>query len=450
MADRGAGEAGFTVIELLVAIMVLGVAALALGAALASGTKFASASETRQNLAHRAQQEVERLESLPYAQLAHAAAPAAGSTDPASPLYWFSPGAGTYRWDRGPSGASTAEPLAVVAATGTVVTQQTWTDGRSTGRLFAFVTWVTDPRCGSGCPASQNYKRLTVAATLDQGGPVVKAVYVTSIVADPHALPAGKIVNGNANPLADPAITCKDSTGASVPCTASVGSSNVSQWYLSDTPATSTYAVPTAAHTTHPTVAPSGTCTASVTTGCPKPDLLSISTPPSTEPQPPVLDYSTDQSAAGYPGGRLLRRDVSCAATPTSADNTKGALWTTAPLSTAMPLTGGGGMTLDSQTAAGVVAGVTLCLGIYDVASITNLVASPPTRLGVVSYTVAQWPQAPTPLSFSFDFLTGGTVTVAAGHRIGARLWLDPASGADVALLYDHPSHPSVLQLNSQ
>ena len=40
----------------------------------------------------------------------------------------------------------------------------------------------------------------------------------------------------------------------------------------------------------------------------------------------------------------------------------------------------------------------------------TNLVTAPPTRLGVVAYTVAQWPTTPTPISFSFDFLTGSTV----------------------------------------
>lgn len=436
-------------VELLLAIALLGAAALALGAALASGTRFASGSETRQNLAHRAQQEVERLASLPYAQLAHASAPAAGSTDTASPLYWFAASAGTYRWDRTSAGATTAEPLAISAADGTVSTEQTWSDGRSSGKLFAFVTWVTDPRCGSGCPASQNFKRVTVAATLDSGGPPVKPVFVSSILADSHALPAGKIVNGNANPLADPTITCKDGSGASVSCTASVGSSNVNQWYFSDTPATAPYAAPTASHATHPTVAPSGTCTASETAGCPVPDLLSTATPQSTVPEPPLLDYSTDQTAAGYLGGRLLKRDVSCASSPTASDNTKGAMWVTASLPAATLLTGSGGMTLQSQSAAGVTAGVTLCLGIYDVASITNLVATPPTRLGVVAYTVAQWPTTPTPLSFSFDFLTGGTVNVAAGHRIGARLWIDPSSGADIAAIYDHATYPSVLQLNS-
>ena len=82
--------------------------------------------------------------------------------------------------------------------------------------------------------------------------------------------------------------------------------------------------------------------------------------------------------------------------------------------------------------------------------SIANLIAVPPTRLGVVAYTVAEWPTNPTPLSFSFDFLSTGSIQVNAGQRIGVRVWLAAESGTDVALLYDHPSYTSVLQLNSR
>jgi prepilin-type N-terminal cleavage/methylation domain-containing protein len=449
VAERASGAAGFTLVELLAALLVLGLAAMAVGTVLASSTRYASASEARQNLANRAQHEAERLASLDYTALAHAALPAAGANSTSNPLYWYDTTAHTYRWDRTTAGSSTAEALAVSAA-GTVAYQQSWSDGRSSGSLYSFVTWVTDGKCGAGCPSSQNYKRITVAATLASGGPPVAPVYVSSIVADPHAVPAGRVTNGNANPLSDPTITCRDASGATVSCTASVGSSDVNEWYLTDTKATSPYAPPTVSHTTHATVAPSGTCTTSVTTGCPIPDLLNTTGPPASTPSPPLLDFSTDQTASGYPGGRVIKRDVACSATPTATDNTKGVEWATAPLTSAMLLTGSGGMTLNSQTAAGVTASVTLCLGIYESGSITNLISTPPVRLGVVSYTVAQWPTAPTPISFSFDFLTGSTVTVASGHRLIVRLWLAATSGSDVAIMYDHPDYASVLQLNSQ
>lgn len=446
-------EDGFTIVELLVAILVLASAALAMGAVLTSGARSSSASETRQNLAHRAQQEVERLAALPYAQLAHTAAPSAGSTDAASPLYWFNSTGGTYRWDRTSAGATTSEPL-VVSAQGTVATQRSWSDGRGSGTIFAFVTWVTDSRCGSGCPSSQNYKRITVAVTAGAGAAAVKPVYISSIVADPHALPAGKIVNGNPNPLADPNITCRDASGATIACTASVGSANVNEWYLSDTSATATYTAPTTNHPTHPTIAPAGVCTTVVTTGCPKPDLLSTVAPPTPaegSPATPMLDYSTELAASiPHPGGRVITRDVDCAAAPSATANGRGAMWVTAPLTQATALTGAGGMTLHTQTAGGVSASVTLCVAIYAMgANIANLVSLPPTRLGVVAYAVAEWPPAPTPLSFSFDFVTGGTISVASGQRIGVRVWVAASSGADLVLLYDHPEYPSVLQLNS-
>jgi type II secretory pathway pseudopilin PulG len=444
--------AGFTIVEIMVAMLLLAGGILATGAVLAQTARQSTGTEARAAMAHRAQQEAERLAALPYDQLGHATLPAAGSADVAEPLHWYSPTPKTYQWDRGSGGAASAETL-VTSANGTVAVGPTaWSDGRLSGRLFAFVTWVRDTHCGTGCPAAQNYKRVTVAVVLDAGaggGRVTQPAYAATLVADPRALPVGKVVNGNVNPLADPSIQCRDASNNVVSCTQSVGNQTINQWYLTDTKAGVTYAPPGADHPVHATVAPFGTCTASTTTGCPVPDALSSTPPPSPTPAPALHNYATDVVAA-IPGGRPLVRDVSCSAAPTTTDNGKGEMWVTQPLAADTRLTGSGGMTLSTQTVNAATASVTLCLGIYSVGSIANLIQTPPVRLGVVAYTMAEWPTEPTPVSFSFDFLTSGTATVVAGQRIAVRLWTAATSGADVAAIYDHPAHASVVQLNSQ
>lgn len=462
---RQAGEDGFTLIELLVSITILAVGIFAVGTTLAASRSESSSAETQQAEIHRAQKELERLQALPYAQLALTAVPAQ-STSATNPGYYVGSGScpnspPAYQWNQLPGSANNSETLVingcayggVTYSGGTVSSGPTaWTDGRLSGNVYDYVTWVTDPSCGSGCPSNDDYKRVTVAVTNTSGSRPFNPVIVSTITADPHASPAGTVANGNPNPLASPSITCQNAQGQSVACTSSVGSSSVNVWYLSDSPATAAYQAPAASNPTHPTVAPTDTCTATQTTsGCPVPDLLSATAPPSPSPTPPLYDYSSEQSGVTYVGGRALFRDVACGSTPTSSDNTKGELWVSAPLAASTNLTGAGGMTLNTQTLNGAAASVTLCVAIDDVPnSISNLVASPPNVLGVVAYTLASWPTTPTPVSFSFNFSSSGGVTVPANDRIGVRIWVAAASGGDIAAIYDHPSYVSQLQLESQ
>ncbi|HEX2016322.1 MAG TPA: hypothetical protein VGN69_06475 [Solirubrobacteraceae bacterium] len=439
--------------ELLVAVLLLTLGVFALGTVLASTNSQSAVSERQQAEVHRAQKEIERIQALGYQKIAldQATVPSAASSDPNNPLYYYTPGPpATFQYNQS-AGATNATENVVLDPAGTIEIGPTpWTDGRLSGKLYAFVTWVTDPHCGVGCPASQDFKRITVEITLDSGAPY-KPLLISSIVADPHASPAGTVLNGNPNPLANPSIHCLNGQGQTVTCTSSVGNANVNKWWLTDSPASSVYRAPSASHPTHATVAPVGTCTLAVSSGCPAPDLLNSSAPASSTPPPALLNYSNEQTGSTYSGGRALYRDVPCSGTPSSTDNTKGELWVSPALGTATTFTGSGGITLNTQTLNGVSASATLCVGIYDVPpSIVNLSSYPPIRLGVVSYTLAQWPTVSTPVSFSFNFLGSGTVNVPAVDRIGMRIWVDSSSGADIAAIYDHPSYPSELELESQ
>jgi hypothetical protein len=185
------------------------------------------------------------------------------------------------------------------------------------------------------------------------------------------------------------------------------------------------------------------------------------SSPPPQDGSTPATPYcySSDIGCSGSPpigatstGGRTLHRDVACSVAPTTTDETKGAFWVTNALTANTTLTGEGGMTLHTETASATGTNVTACVGIYNVpANLLTLSTAPPTQLGVVAYTSAAWPNAPTPVSFHFNFLgAGNTSVVPAGNRIGVRIWIDPSSSADVTLIYDHPSFVSELELNAQ
>lgn len=41
-------------------------------------------------------------------------------------------------------------------------------------------------------------------------------------------------------------------------------------------------------------------------------------------------------------------------------------------------------------------------------------------------------------------------MTIAAGHRIGVRVWMVANANVPIALIYDNPLYPSEIQLNGE
>jgi hypothetical protein len=107
---------------------------------------------------------------------------------------------------------------------------------------------------------------------------------------------------------------------------------------------------------------------------------------------------------------------------------------------------------------------VSFCVEIYDIppsgsaGSLKDLFAWPPVDLGGAGYvaqtdptTGSNWPESLNELSFDFNFRgSNGAVTVPAGDRIGARIWMKSNLNVPIAVAYDTPSYPAQLQLNSQ
>ncbi|MDX6646314.1 MAG: hypothetical protein QOK40_2041 [Miltoncostaeaceae bacterium] len=446
-------QRGFTLIELMVAVVLLLIGVLAIATSIGGSRKLISTSERQQVMIHRGQLEIERIQAMSYSQVALLGTPV-HSTAPLSPYFAVSAGPSpTLALDR--TGAA-SEQLVIDPTGGALPpAATTWSDGRLSGTVADFVTWSADAGCGSGCPAASDFKRVTVAVTVNGTGGPKTPIMLSTYVTDPNAAPAGYIKNGVSNPLASPSTTCQDALGATVDCTGGIGQGTAVSWFLYDTPAPlGAYQAISASHSTHPTIAglTGLLCTLLTTAGCPKPDLMGTSPTPDQTPPPPLYGYSTDQPGA-YPGGRVLRRDSGtlCGGLLSGIDNTKGEMWVTPPLPTGSTLTGEGGITLFSQTLSGFTGPVTLCLRLYAVAgSIANLISLPPTPIGLtIAYPFNAWPAALSAISFTFRFASTG-VALAPGLRVGVRLWIDQSSSSDIVIVYDHPSYKSLVQLNSQ
>jgi hypothetical protein len=480
-----------TVIEVLVAITVLVIGILGALTAFNASQRLSLVNERHAAMVQMAQREIERIESLQYGSIGLACGGSGQptcprhSSDPSNPGYYVSSDGGSFAWNRS---AGTSEQLITPATqgtgtNGTLSPVQTWSQstqgGLLSGSIYDFVTWTTDapPPNGSssvcspgGCPATEDYKRITVAVTMSTGLQPYP-VYVSSVMADPNAV-------GNNNPINSPTVNCTLPSGATGPCQAGLNNGNPNTFFLHDWAATNsgTPPAPSADHATLATVGATGTCTTSNTSGCPVPDLMDTNTPAGTT-STPVYNYSTDQctpDASCYPGGRELQAaatgtdssaDCSSTAWSTSLANTKNELWVTPALGSSTTLTGWGGLSLYTQTLDGQSGHplVSFCVEVYDVppsgsaGSLKDIYDWPPKPVGGSGYvgstdptTGGNWPTSASQITFAFQY-TQQNYTIAAGDRIGLRVWVATESpNVPIDLIYDNPNYPAMLQLNSQ
>ena len=456
MSARSQSESGFTTIELLLAVLIASVGVISLIGTFDVSRRVTTYSEMKEAASHVAEQTMEELRAVDYGELALNGTPSS-SSDPDDPGYYVGSGGTTYRWNQktdAPAGHT--EPLVIDAADGAVTAAaESWNDGRIGGTIHRYVTCAaaTAEECDQG-PETTAYRRITVAITVDGNFGPKKPILLSTVVGNPDTF------NGEgADPTESPDTSCVgdfdgDGDTEQGPCSNTVGGA-VSTWYLYDTAATfSARQEIVGSHATHSTVAPSGTCGGGNTSGCPVPDLMGATPPPAPEVTPPLYNYSNEITGGSIPGGAVIRRDTSCTGTPTATDNTKGHMWVTTPLASSMSLSDAA-MSLSTQTFNGVSADAMICVAFYDVpASIEDLVANPPTLLSAKGYDrnsfasgSISWPSTATALAFTLELFDSGSATIAAGNRLGVRLWASSSSEADLVVLYDHPNHVSYLQV---
>ncbi len=153
------GEEGFTLVELVVASVLMLAGILSVFLAFEVTQRANGRGERTAVVAHRAQSEIERIVALPYASVGMESIPTnSGSGNAKDPLNYVvnSPAGYEYDWAQ----PAKKEPF---VSGGTLAPSSAWTDGKLSGTLYRFITWIADP-CPT-CANSQDYKRVTVVLT---------------------------------------------------------------------------------------------------------------------------------------------------------------------------------------------------------------------------------------------------------------------------------------------
>jgi Tfp pilus assembly protein PilE len=173
LSRRVTSEEGFGLIEVIVAMVLLVIGVLSAFIAYETSQRANGRGERTAAVAHHAQSEIERIDALPYASVGMKTTPTnSGSGKATDPLNYVvnSPAGYKYDWSQ-----STSEPF---VSGGEIEPEGTWTDGNRSGKLYEFVTWVSD-ECPL-CAKSQDYKRVTVVLTTPgTAAPFVDSTIIT-------------------------------------------------------------------------------------------------------------------------------------------------------------------------------------------------------------------------------------------------------------------------------
>ena len=487
-ADRG-----FTLVEVLVAATMLLVGILATLTAFDASRGLTTVSERQSTLAQRAQNELERVLSLPWSQVALTGTSGSWSSVTTDYTYVSNtagscPGSsnGTapqYQPDHGPAGSSATEPLVIngcsyttttngqstttTPTTGTVAPAQSWSaplgsgGGTLSGNVYDFITWAADPTCsqtatpGSLCPITGDYKRVTVVVAESGASQPTHPAIVSGLVTPPN--------NGH-NPNSGGGTSCTNSLGQKVNCTNTPPPGQTGQqYYFSDTAYTSSSPgepVSSAGNNLHQSVVPSVSV-------APSPDLLGSAPPTgaSTSGTPPVPTppcFGLDLGCGSGGGLPMQPCSTGCPSTGTAPcytpplNNTQSHSWVTPAIAagTTWTLTGTGNMTTYVESGTGQAINATLCMGLYVVPAGTlgvvtgNLLAQP---IGAaVSASVYAVAGVPTPVTFDFNVGSGNYAVASTGlARVEVVLWI-AGSSSPVEFVYDQAQFASQVTLMLQ
>jgi Tfp pilus assembly protein PilE len=466
-------EEGMTIVEVMVAAMILVIGSLAVFSLVGTAARGSYRSEQSQVVSNRLQQEMEQIQQLPYNQIALTGVPP-DSTDTNNPA-WRVEGTSYSITQDG------AQPHPLVyngsalygggtVSGGAVAPGPTaFTSGDVTAKIYRYIVWQNDPSCPDAtCPGSQDMKRVIVAIALD-GGPVGGTVRHYQELQTQISNPATSPPNDpNPGPACTGGADCQpDGTCTGTDCTGT-GGTNATPWtfWLTDTTCdNSTRQAVTADHLTHNT---RGNCSAGLRTGNDPgaPDLMVNQAAPLSG-ETPLFDYATDVEPTINPdqdkGLQLLRPsttgcDSQALTVATGAEQDQPTRFQQLHewLSPAVPtgfdvqLDGTGTFNLWTQTVNGASYNGEVCVWIFVQGTDGTRTAAANTALNGASYFVYQqsvWPTGWTELHIPLAFTLSSHLS--AGTRLGLIVGVDrDGTGSDgMQVLYDEPSFDTRLEL---
>ena len=466
---RFSDEAGMTVIEVVVAALILVIGAIAVMSAVDTAARSTYRAEQNQIVVNRLQQELERVRQLPFNQVGLTSVPT-HDTDQTNPNWRVS---GT-SYALGRNGTS-ARPMVYNGGTlyggGTVsggalsTGPLNFESGDVHGKIYRYVVWLNDDSCPEAlCPGSQDAKRVIVAALLDRTASGGQRVYqeIHADITDPDAHPVE-----NALPPGED----ENSTW---------------QFWLTDTPCDEDTRQPiTADHATHNT---QGVCSDGAQSGVTRgaPDLMFTESPPLDPDFPPdaqpLFDYGTDVEPVANPDqdtglqmkhptgddpSGCLPFDINSVAEPN--EQWKIHKWLSPPIPDGfdVQLAGRGALSIWTQTINGAAHNGQICVWLFTrevtenahgapvevdtpVVNLDDLGAGDHFRYVADEWPSGEWNEVVVPMHFAAP--TGGAVHLVPGARVGVAIGIHKtgtAPGEGLQFNYDTPSFDSRLELDT-
>jgi hypothetical protein len=486
-------EEGLTLIEVLIASIVLALAAMATFGVLAAATRNAQRAQATQVALDKAQEEIEKLHTLSYSELALTVAPG-HATSTLNPNYRVE--GPNFALKRDPIGQP-AEMVVDYEAGVVVPGPLPFKEGNVSGKLYRYVVWRNDTQCPEDekdlkqdfCPGKHDYKQIVVAAKLDSPGNETRErnyIEVQSQVVNPETRAQrstqgsetgeGGTGEGGAQEEKEREEEEKnDQTG-----NASSGKAvTAQQFFLSDTPCSTTGTTSrqeiAGDHLLHNTL---GTCASGLQNGQSKngaPDALVIGSPPDPDPvdesNPLLYDYSSDSYLEPTPdtdkGVQILHDDsAGCNYVPKSSVHPEAKVhrWVTDPMPREFKLSGTVTLEFYSRTLNEASYPGTVCAYLFSrketgsgasTVATDSLLENGTTKKLFWTYSAqgtGGWPRTEwTRLRLTMKI--GGTLpsVIPTGQRLGVALSVDAGTTpADaIPVMYDHPNYPTRLEVDT-